>query len=76
MQSIARILLCLLVAGSTAMAFAPVPYYTLYGIVRDQVGQTIMAQRAENVLLKGGVGVRRTPSTSSQFDQNYQLCNE
>jgi hypothetical protein len=29
-----------------ASAFPPAPYYTLYGMVRDQVGQTVMAEGA------------------------------
>ena len=43
----------LLVAG-TASAFPPAPYYTLHGMVRDQVGQTVTAEGAEVILLKGG----------------------
>lgn len=55
-------------------AFPPAPYYTIYGIVRDQVGQTIMADRADVILLKGGVEVGRTPiRTGIQIDQNYEL---
>jgi hypothetical protein len=57
----------------TALAFPPAPYYTLYGIVRDQVGQTVTAEGAQVILLKGGVEVGRTPITSSQIDLNYEL---
>ena len=56
-----------------AQAFPPAPYYTLYGMVRDQVGQTVTAEGAEVILLKGGVEVGRTPITLSQIDSNYQL---
>jgi hypothetical protein len=62
----------LLVTGM-AGAFPPAPYYTLYGMVRDQVGQTVTAEGAEIILLKGGVEVGRTPITSSQIDQSYEL---
>jgi len=62
----------LLVAGM-ASAFPPAPYYTLYGMVRDQVGQTVTAEGAEVILLKGGVEVGRTPITSSRIDQSYEL---
>ena len=62
----------LLVAG-TAGAFPPAPYYTLYGMVRDQVGQTVTAEGAEVILLKGGVEVGRTPITSNRLDQSYEL---
>ena len=57
----------------TALAFPPAPYYTLYGVVRDQVGQTVTAEGAQVILLKGGVEVGRTPITSSQIDRNYEL---
>jgi hypothetical protein len=62
----------LLVTGA-ASAFPPAPYYTLYGMVRDQVGQTVTAEGAVVILLKGGVEVGRTPITSTQIEQNYQL---
>jgi len=56
-----------------AWAFPPAPYYTLYGVVRDQVGQTITAEGAEVILLRGGVVVGRTPITSGRIGQNYEL---
>lgn len=62
-----------LLGTGVAWAFPPAPYYTLYGVVRDQVGQTVTAQGAEVILLKGGVEVGRTPITSSQIDRNYEL---
>ncbi|MEI7929800.1 MAG: hypothetical protein WCH40_14710, partial [Verrucomicrobiales bacterium] len=43
--------LCLL-GLSNADAFPPAPYYTLYGVVRDQVGQTVTAEGAEVILLR------------------------
>ena len=54
-------------------AFPPAPYYTLYGSVRDQVGQTLTAEGAVLILLKGGVEIGRTPITNLQLDQNYEL---
>lgn len=55
-------------------AFPPAPFYTLYGTVRDQVGQAITAEGAVLVLLKGSVEVGRTPITSGlSLDQNYEL---
>ena len=57
-----------------AHGFPPAPHYTLYGIVRDQVGQTITADHAEVVLLKGSQETGRTPITSGvRLDQNYEL---
>ena len=73
MKSIFKLLLLLLLAASSSQAFPPAPYYTLYGVVRDQVGQTVTAEGAEVILLKGGVEVGRTPISSALIDQNYEL---
>jgi hypothetical protein len=62
-----------LLGTGVAWAFPPAPYYTLHGVVRDQVGQTVTAEGAQVILLKGGVEVGRTPITSSQIDQSYGL---
>jgi hypothetical protein len=73
MTSIFIALLLLLLLASLSQAFPPAPYYTLYGMVRDQVGQTVTAEGAQLILLKGGVEVGRTPITSNRIDQNYEL---
>ena len=66
------ILTCLLC--TSLQAFPPAPNYTLYGIVRDQLGQTLTSQNAELILLKGGVEIGRTPINSGlHIDQNYEL---
>ena len=65
MKSIFKPLLLLLLAASSSQAFPPAPYYTLYGMVRDQVGQMVTAEGAEVILLKGGVEIGRTPVTSN-----------
>ena len=65
--------LALLLTTGIASAFPPAPYYTLYGMVRDQVGQTVTAEGAEVILLKGGIEVGRTPITSNRLDQSYEL---
>ena len=62
-----------LLGPGVAWAFPPAPYYTLYGMVRDQVGQTVTAEGAEVILLKGGVEVGRTPIVSGRIDQSYEL---
>ncbi|MCF7732679.1 MAG: hypothetical protein K9N23_13395 [Akkermansiaceae bacterium] len=62
-----------LLAAGFAAGFPPAPYYSLHGIVRDQVGQTLTAVGAEVILFKGGVEVGRTPITTGQIDQNYLL---
>ena len=56
-----------------AMAFPPAPYYMLYGMVRDQVGQTLSSESAEVVLLKGGEEIGRTPIRSVWVDRSYEL---
>jgi hypothetical protein len=58
---------------SSVHAFPPAPYYTIYGMVRDQVGQAVTAEGATIILLKGGVEVGRTPIYSNRIDQNYEL---
>jgi hypothetical protein len=63
----------LLLATGTAVAFPPAPYYTLHGMVRDQVGQTVTAEGAEVILLRGGVEVGCTPIVSGRIDQSYEL---
>jgi hypothetical protein len=68
-----RVAFALLLVSGIAHAFPPAPYYTLYGMVRDQVGQTVTAEGAVVILLKGGVEVGRTPITSNRLDQSYEL---
>ena len=63
----------LLFTSSTLQAFPPAPYYTLYGMVRDQVGQTLNVDGATLILLKGGTEIGRTPISNLQLDQNYEL---
>ena len=61
------------VTGALVQAFPPAPYYTLYGMVRDQVGQTLNVEGAVLILLKGGDEIGRTPISNLQLDQNYEL---
>jgi hypothetical protein len=64
--------LLLLTVG--AWAFPPAPYYTLYGMVRDQVGQTLEVEGAEIVLLRGTKEVQRSPITTGfKLEENYRL---
>ncbi len=74
MKTLSLTSLVFLLAVSWLQAFPPAPYYTLYGTVRDQVGQTLDVEGATLVLLKGGVEIERTPITTGlQLDQNYEL---
>ncbi len=55
-------------------AFPPSPFYTLYGTVRDEVGNVLTAEDAKIVLIKGSEVVQRAPITSGvRLDQNYEL---
>lgn len=55
-------------------AFPPSPYYTLYGMIRDQVGQTVTAENAVLLLLKNDQEVDRAPVlTGTRIDENYEL---
>ncbi|MDB6137434.1 MAG: hypothetical protein JWO94_506 [Verrucomicrobiaceae bacterium] len=76
MKSFVRLLFLLLLTGSftRSNAFPPAPYYTLYGMIRDQVGQTISSDGSVLLLLKGGVEIARTVVTKTQIDQNYELA--
>jgi hypothetical protein len=56
-------------------AFPPAPYYTLFGMVRDQTGQVIRADGAQVLLLKGTEVVgRATIESGPKLDQNYSLA--
>ncbi len=64
-----------LTALATAHAFPPAPHYTIYGLVRDQVGATLSAQGVDLVLLRDNVEIGRTPVLSSPLgDLNYELA--
>lgn len=55
-------------------AFPPAPYYVLYGTVRDQAGQTVVADHAEVLLTKNGTAIQRAPiATLVGRDRNYEL---
>lgn len=66
--------LVLLMSSLDLRAFPPSPYYTIFGIVRDQVGQTLNVEGAQIVLLKGSEEVGRAPITTGiRLDQNYEI---
>ena len=60
--------------GAVLKAYPPVPYYTLFGVVRDQVGATLRVDGAEIVLLRDGKEIGRTPVYPDlRVDSNYEL---
>jgi hypothetical protein len=74
MQTFFKLTLCFLVTALGLQAFPPAPYYTLYGLVRNQVGETLNAEGAVLILLKDGAEIGRTPINSGLYvDQNYEL---
>lgn len=73
-MKIYRFLAPLLLVSAAAQAFPPAPYYTLYGMVRDQTGQTLTAEGAEILLLKGNEVIGHSPvRAAASLDQNYEL---
>ena len=55
-------------------AFPPAPHYSIYGVVRDQVGATLQVEGAELILLRNGIELGRTPVFSQlKADFNYEL---
>lgn len=55
-------------------AYPPAPYYTLFGVVRDQVGATLRVDGAEIVLLRDGKEIGRAPIYPDlRLDSNYEL---
>ncbi len=74
MKKLTPTVLALLILASWTHAFPPAPYYTLFGMVRDQVGQSIISDEAVLVLLKGEKEVGRALITGDMWiDQNYEL---
>ena len=63
------------VLGGTGLkAYPPAPYYTLFGVVRDQVGATLRVDGAQIVLLRDGKEIGRTPVYPDlRVDSNYEL---
>ena len=63
-----------LLAAPHAAAFPPSPHYTIYGVVRDQVGQTLQSDSAVILLLLDGAEVGRAPIHNAvRADWNYEL---
>lgn len=74
MKAVPLSTLLLFLMVSLASGFPPAPYYTLHGMVRDQVGQTLAVDGAVIILLKGTDEIGRTPVVSNlQIDRNYEL---
>ncbi len=69
LNALAAAVLC-----STAYAFPPAPFFTLYGTVRDEQGQTLRVGGAVVIFYKNGVEkLRQTITENTELDQNYQI---
>ncbi len=63
-----------LLGALSAAAFPPAPHYTIYGMVRDQVGTALQVVGAEIVLLRDSTEIGRAPITANPATgTNYQL---
>ncbi|MDP1580669.1 MAG: hypothetical protein Q8M02_10340 [Candidatus Didemnitutus sp.] len=68
------IVLGVLGVSTTALAFPPAPFFTLFGTVRDEQGQTLRVDGAVVVFYRNGVEVlRQTIVERVESDQNYQI---
>ncbi len=78
MRAVLRQFLLLSFLGGCAIvarAFPPSPHYTLFGVVRDQVGATLAVEGAVLVLLRDNVEIGRTPiSREVGPNGNYELA--
>lgn len=55
-------------------AYPPAPYYTIHGMVRDNVGNTLVSAGAQIVLLRDSAELGRAPITGDLLaDRNYEL---
>jgi thrombospondin type 3 repeat protein len=73
-KSLPVVLLAGAFAGSQAVAFPPAPHHELYGMVRDQWGDPIVANGAVVYLQStNGVGVRASIVASTEPGVNYRL---
>lgn len=55
-------------------AYPPAPNYTIFGVVRDQVGATLAVDGAEIILLRDNVEIGRAPIFKDlRLDSNYEL---
>lgn len=53
--------------------FPPTPDYTLFGLVKDQVGQVLPSGEGEVVVLQGAKEIMRRPIKTRGVDENYRL---
>lgn len=63
-----------LLAAPASHAFPPAPFNTLYGMVRDENGNTLRVEGAQIVFYRDGAEQLREPLTeTSRLDQNYEI---
>ncbi len=66
--------LALSFAPTPLAAFPPAPFHTLFGMIRDEQGQTLRVDGAQIIFYRSGTEVLREPIQEGRLlDQNYQL---
>jgi hypothetical protein len=69
-----RCLVILAASITAASAFPPAPFFTLYGMVRDEQGQTVRVEGSRVVFYKNGAEfLSETITENTLLDQNYQI---
>jgi len=64
----------LAILSGIAHGFPPAPFFTVYGMVRDENGQTLRVDGARVVFYKNGTEfLSETITETSELDQNYQI---
>jgi len=67
-------LVALAASTTAAIAFPPAPFHTIYGMVRDEHGNTLRVAGSRVVFYRNGTEfLSETIGESSQLDQNYQF---
>ena len=66
--------LALSLAPTPLAAFPPAPFHTIFGMIRDEQGQTLRVDGAQIIFYRSGTEVLREPIQEGRLlDQNYQI---
>ncbi len=66
--------LALSLAPTPLAAFPPAPFHTIFGMIRDEQGQTLRVDGAQIIFYRSGTEVLREPIKEGRLlDQNYQI---
>lgn len=71
---LAALSVALSLAPTPLAAFPPAPFHTIYGMIRDENGQTLRVEGAQVIFYRSGTEVlRETIQEGRLLDQNYQI---